>query len=39
MGFVDIASTEPGTAVQVDTGRGMLEGKVAKLPFYKPPKA
>jgi aminomethyltransferase len=39
MGFVEIARTEPGAALQVDTGRGVLEGKVAKLPFYKPPKA
>lgn len=38
MGFVDIAAAEPGASLQVDTGRGVLEGKVAKLPFYKPPK-
>jgi aminomethyltransferase len=39
MGFVETGRTEPGSAVQVDTGRGVLEGKIAKLPFYKPPKA
>ena len=39
MGFVDIASTEPGTALSVDTGRGELPGKVVKLPLYKAPKA
>jgi aminomethyltransferase len=39
MGFVEIASTEAGTPLQIDTGRGMLDGKVVKLPFYKPPKA
>ena len=39
MAFLDRALTAPGTAVQVDTGRGMLEAKVAKLPFYKAPKA
>ncbi|MEX2219293.1 MAG: glycine cleavage system aminomethyltransferase GcvT [Phycisphaerales bacterium] len=39
MGFVETAHTVPGAALQVDTGRGLLEGKVAKLPFYKAPKA
>lgn len=39
MAFVDTGSSEPGTAVAVDSGRGMLEGKIVKLPFYKAPKA
>ena len=39
MGLVDVARSEPGTALTVDTGRGELEGKVVKLPFYKPRKA
>jgi aminomethyltransferase len=38
MGFVEIGASEPGMALGVDTGRGVLEGKVAKLPFYKAPK-
>jgi aminomethyltransferase len=38
MGYVDAACTAEGTAVNIDTGRGMLEGKVCKLPFYKAPK-
>lgn len=39
MAFADIAQTEAGTPVQVDTGKGTLDGKVVKLPFYKAPKA
>lgn len=39
MGFVEIAASEPGTAISIDTGRGILDGKVVKLPFYKAPKA
>jgi aminomethyltransferase len=39
MGFVDRARTEPGTALQVETGKGPLDAKVVKLPFYKAPKA
>jgi aminomethyltransferase len=39
MGLVDAAKTEPGTGLSVATGRGELEGKVVKLPFYKAPKA
>jgi len=38
MGFVEIGATEPGTALSIDTGRGVLDGKVVKLPFYKAPK-
>ncbi len=40
MGFVDIGpATELGTAVQVDSERGLFEGKVVKMPFYSAPKA
>jgi aminomethyltransferase len=39
MAFVDVGASEVGSALQIDTGRGVLEGKVAKLPFYKAPKA
>lgn len=35
MGFVDSARTAPGTSLVVDTGRGLLEGKVVPMPFYK----
>jgi len=35
MGLVDRAKTEIGTAVSVDTGRGVIEGKVVAMPFYK----
>lgn len=38
MGFLDADRAEPGAPVQVDTGRGVLEGRVEKLPFYKAPK-
>ncbi len=38
MGFADAARTEPGTAMQIDTGKGMLDGRVVKMPFYKAPK-
>ncbi len=38
MGLVDVAKTEPGTSLQIDTGKGMLEARVVKLPFYKAPK-
>jgi aminomethyltransferase len=38
MAFVDLGSTEAGTNLTVDTGRGELAGRVAKLPFYKAPK-
>lgn len=39
MAFVDVGAAEPGNAVSVDTGRGVLAGRVSKLPFYKPAKA
>jgi aminomethyltransferase len=39
MALVDVAANEPGAAVRIDTGRGVLEGKIVKLPFYKAPKA
>lgn len=38
MAFVDIAKAAPGTALTVDTGRGVLEGEVTTLPFYKAPR-
>lgn len=38
MGFMDTDRAEPGAPVQIDTGRGMLEGRIEKLPFYKMPK-
>ncbi len=38
MGFVDRAKCELGTPVAVDTGRGVIEGKVVAMPFYKAPK-
>lgn len=39
MGFVEAGASAVGTAVQIDTGRGMLDGKIAAMPFYKAPKA
>jgi aminomethyltransferase len=39
MAFVDTAQAAEGGTLQIDTGRGVLEGKVTKLPFYKAPKA
>lgn len=38
MGFVDAARAAEGTAVRVDTGRGVIEGRIVKMPFYKAPK-
>jgi aminomethyltransferase len=38
MGFLDRNLHEPGTTVQIDTGRGTLEASVTPLPFYKAPK-
>jgi aminomethyltransferase len=38
MAMVDKELTLPGTALTVDTGRGVLEGEVTALPFYKAPK-
>ncbi|MGQ0627561.1 MAG: glycine cleavage system aminomethyltransferase GcvT [Phycisphaerales bacterium] len=38
MAYVDAASTTEGTTIAIDTGRGMLDGRIVKLPFYKAPK-
>jgi len=38
MGFMNTPNAEPGAAVGIDTGRGLLDGRVVKLPFYKAPK-
>lgn len=38
MGFLDVALLAPGTAVEIDTGRGTLPAVVTPLPFYKAPK-
>lgn len=38
MGFVDQDKLAEGTALQIDTGRAVLDGKIVKLPFYKAPK-
>lgn len=38
MAFVDSAKSTAGTPLTVDTGRGILEGEVSALPFYKAPK-
>ena len=35
MAFVESGSAAEGTAVGVDTGRGVLAGTIVKLPFYK----
>ena len=32
MGFADVERSEPGAAVQIDTGRGVLDGRIVKLP-------
>ncbi len=39
MAFVESAKATAGTPLTVDTGRGILEGEVSALPFYKAPKA
>jgi aminomethyltransferase len=39
MAMVDSAHTEVGSAVSIDSGRGGLDGRIVKLPFYKAPKA
>lgn len=39
MGFLDTALMTPATPVEIDTGKGTLNAKVAPLPFYKMPKA
>lgn len=38
MGFASREASAEGTAVQIDTGRAVLDGKIVKLPFYKAPK-
>jgi aminomethyltransferase len=38
MGFVSPSRAAPGTPIAVDTGRGVLEGTIVALPFYKAPK-
>jgi aminomethyltransferase len=38
MAMVDTGKAIPGTSLTVDTGRGVLEGEVTALPFYKAPK-
>lgn len=35
MAFVETAHNEQGRPLQIDTGRGLIEGQVTKLPFYK----
>lgn len=35
MGFVEKDHLAEGTALQIDTGRAVLDGKIVKLPFYK----
>lgn len=34
MAFVDSAAAEPGTALNVEVGRSVIEAEVTKLPFY-----
>ncbi len=38
MAYVDVARSEPGTAVQIDAGRHQLDAEIVALPFYKAPK-
>jgi aminomethyltransferase len=38
MAFVEPSLMATGTALQVDSGKGMLEAQVTPLPFYKAPK-
>jgi len=35
MGFAPVDKTDPGTALQIDTGRSQMEARTVKLPFYK----
>lgn len=35
MGMLPASATDVGRAVQVDTGRGLLEGRIVPMPFYK----
>jgi aminomethyltransferase len=39
MGFLDAGLHAPGTNVEIDTGKGVLEAVTTPLPFYKAPKA
>lgn len=38
MAYVDADKIEPGTKIQIDAGRHMLDGEIVPLPFYKAPK-
>ena len=35
MGYIDAASATPGTRVQIDLTKAMVDAEVVKLPFYK----
>jgi aminomethyltransferase len=35
LGYVNRAFAHPGSALRIDTGRQILDGKVVELPFYK----
>ena len=35
MGFLDVSLHAPGTRIEIDTGKGMLEASVTPMPFYK----
>ncbi len=39
MGFLDSSLLAPGTKVDMDTGKGLLQAEVTSMPFYKAPKA
>lgn len=36
MAYVDAAQTSPGTSLQIDLGKAMVEAVVVAMPFYKP---
>jgi len=38
MAFMPIDQAEIGSALQIDAGRAMIDGKIVPLPFYKAPK-
>ncbi|QYK49539.1 MAG: glycine cleavage system aminomethyltransferase GcvT [Phycisphaeraceae bacterium] len=38
MAFLETAAVADGAGVQIDTGRGVLEGRLVPMPFYKAPK-
>ena len=38
MGFVPRALTAVGTALEIDSGRGMVNALTTTMPFYKAPK-